>query len=54
MKQILTAMQEVRWKENGTLEKEECIVFYSGSTSEHQFGTSFIVNKKCKAYSDRL
>jgi exonuclease III len=44
----ITAIQEVRWKGNGTLEKKECIFFYSSSTNKHQFGTGFIVDKRVR------
>jgi exonuclease III len=44
----ITAIQEVRWTENGALEKKECTVFYSCSTNKHQLGTRFIIDKKAR------
>jgi exonuclease III len=41
----ITALQEVRWKGSGALEKRECTVFYSCSNNKHHFGTNIIINK---------
>ena len=43
----ITALQEVRWINNGVIDKKEYTMYYSCG-AKHQFGTGFIVNRKIK------
>ena len=42
----LLTLQEIRWLENGTLEKDKCLNFYSCNPVRHVFGVGFYVNSK--------
>lgn len=42
----ITAEQEIRWTENGTVKISKSVIFYSGNLDMHQFGTDFVVTKK--------
>ncbi|XP_071628707.1 craniofacial development protein 2-like [Temnothorax longispinosus] len=45
----VVALQEVRWKGNGRIDKKNYSMFYSGSeTRTGQRGTGFIINSKMK------
>ena len=43
----ITALQEIRWTNNGVIDKREYTMYYSRG-NKHQFGTGFIVSKKIK------
>ena len=42
----LVALQEIRWLGNGTLEKMNCVIFYSCHPVKHVFGVGFYVNSR--------
>jgi exonuclease III len=42
----LVALQEKRWLGNGTLEKKNCVIFYSCNSVKHVFGVGFYVNSR--------
>jgi len=42
----LVALQEIRWLGNGTLEKKNCVIFYSCNPVRHVFGVGFCVNSR--------
>jgi len=42
----LVALQEIRWLGNGTLEKKNCVTFYSCNPVRHVFGVGFYVNSR--------
>ena len=46
----ITCVQEVRWIESGTVEKKNCIIFYSCDNKEHKLGTGFVIHKKVKHF----
>jgi exonuclease III len=42
----LVALLEIRWLGNGTLEKKNCVIFYSCNSVRHVFGVGFYVNSR--------
>jgi exonuclease III len=42
----LVALQEIRWLGNGTLEKKNCVIFYSRNPKRHVLGVGFYVNTR--------
>jgi hypothetical protein len=42
----LVALQEIRWLRNGTLEKKNCVIFYSCNPGRHVLGVGFYVNSR--------
>jgi endonuclease/exonuclease/phosphatase family metal-dependent hydrolase len=42
----LVALQEIRWLGNGTLEKKNCVMFYSCNPVRHVFGVGFYANSR--------
>lgn len=44
----LMAIQEIRWKGNGILQKRNHTIYYSCHNKYHTFGTGFILNKRLK------
>ena len=46
----LVALQELRWLGNGTLEKKNCVIFYSCNPVRHVFGVGFYVNSRFLSY----
>jgi hypothetical protein len=42
----LVALQEIRWLGNGTLEKKNCVIFYSCNPGTHVLGVGFYVNSR--------
>jgi hypothetical protein len=42
----LVALQEIRWLGNGTLEKKNCVIFYSCNPVRHVLGVRFYVNSR--------
>jgi len=42
----LVALQVIRWLGNGTLEKKNCVIFYSCNPVKHVFGVGFYVNSR--------
>jgi exonuclease III len=42
----LLTMQEIRWLGNGTLEKKNCVIFYSCNPVRHVLGVGFYVNSR--------
>jgi exonuclease III len=44
----ITAIQELRWLDEGVMEKRGNVLFYSCYKKSHMFGTGFIVSKKIK------
>jgi len=44
----ITALQEIRWTDEGIIEKRNHTIFYSCDSKRHMFGTGFIVNKRIK------
>ncbi|XP_057666796.1 craniofacial development protein 2-like [Diorhabda carinulata] len=44
----VAAIQEIRWKEQGIINKKEYTLLYSGNEKQGQGGTGFIVRKKIK------
>ena len=46
MQMDLVALQEIRWLGNGTLEKKNCVTFYSCNPVRHVFGVGFYVNSR--------
>jgi hypothetical protein len=42
----LVALQEMRWLGNGTLEKKNCVIFYSCNPVRHVVGVGFYVNSR--------
>ena len=47
-KMDITAIQEVRWTDEGIIDKKNHIIFYRGDKKHRMFGTGFIVNKRIK------
>jgi len=43
-----TAMQEIRWKGEGIIDKNNHTIFYCCDKKHHMFGTGFIVSKRIK------
>jgi exonuclease III len=43
----LVALQEIKWLGNGTLEKKNCVIFYSCNPGRHVFGVGFYGNSRC-------
>ena len=46
MRMDLVALQEIRWLGNGTLEKKNCLIFYSCNPVRHVFGIGFYVTSR--------
>lgn len=44
----LGALQEIRWKGQGTVDGAQCTVYYSGNEKQGQYGVAFMVMKKLK------
>jgi hypothetical protein len=44
----ITAIQEMRWTGTGVVGKKDCVLFYRCHKKDHEFWTSFIVNKRIK------
>lgn len=42
----ILALQEVRWKDRGIIERKEYSLFYSGEVKQGRNGTAFMVNKR--------
>jgi len=42
----LVALQEIRWLGKGTLEKKNCVIFYSCNPVRHVIGIGFYVNSR--------
>jgi len=42
----ITAIQEVRWKENGKINKPKYTVYYSGTEKQGEHRVGFILTKK--------
>ena len=47
-KLVITAIQEIRWKGDGIIDKKNHTIFYSCDKKHHMFGTGFIVSKRIK------
>lgn len=58
----ITAIQEIRWPGEGTLEQNGMIIIYGGNTqNKHELGTGFVIKKELwgnvlnfKAFNDRI
>lgn len=48
MRVDIAAIQEVRWKGSGNVQGRNYIIFYSGSSEKHAFGTAFVVPSRLK------
>jgi exonuclease III len=44
----ITAIQRLRWLDEGVMEKKNHVMFYNCQRKSHMFGTGFIVSKKIK------
>jgi exonuclease III len=44
----ITALQEIRWIGQGTVERRDGNIYYSCQKSKHEFGCGFILSKKVK------
>ena len=43
----ITAIQEIRWPGEGTLEQNGMIIIYGGNTqNKHELGTGFVIKKE--------
>ena len=45
----IAALQELRWKEQGEIDKGEYIILYSGDTKKGKNGVGFIIDKETKS-----
>ncbi|XP_050497677.1 craniofacial development protein 2-like [Diabrotica virgifera virgifera] len=44
----ILAVQEIRWKKEGKIEKKNFSMYYSGENKQGTNGTAFMVNKKMR------
>lgn len=44
----ITALQEIRWKGSGEIQKHSYLLYYSGGSRQGMHGTGFILNKRSR------